>query len=79
MGSSGRELTAHEKKLKKAFWFISISRNAIIVLISALTAFWFECFGYSPFILSGTDLSELQFLFFFKAMKRNLLKVETLN
>ena len=43
----------YQKILKKAFWFISISRNAVIVLISSIAAFWFQSNGYSPFVLSG--------------------------
>ncbi|KAJ9585618.1 hypothetical protein L9F63_002588, partial [Diploptera punctata] len=53
VGSASKELTERQKKLKKAFWFISISRNAIVVLLSAYIAFLFESSGYSPFILSG--------------------------
>jgi sodium-independent sulfate anion transporter 11 len=47
------KLITHQKKIKKSLWFISISRNAIIVLISAILAFCFEMVGPSPFILSG--------------------------
>ncbi|XP_033610931.1 sodium-independent sulfate anion transporter isoform X3 [Cryptotermes secundus] len=46
-------LTTHQKKIKKCLWFISISRNTIIVLVSAVLAFLFETAGLSPFILSG--------------------------
>jgi hypothetical protein len=46
-------LTVHKQKIKKSLWFISISRNTIIVLISAVLAFCFEMVGPSPFILSG--------------------------
>jgi hypothetical protein len=46
-------LTTHQQKIKKSLWFISISRNTIIVLISAVLAFCFEMVGSSPFILSG--------------------------
>lgn len=52
IGRSG-DLSPRQKMLKKALWFISISRNAIVVLVSCLIAFLFEYNGYSPFILSG--------------------------
>jgi hypothetical protein len=45
--------TMYQKKIKKCLWFISISRNTIIVLLSAVLAFFFETAGLSPFILSG--------------------------
>ncbi|XP_021925205.1 sodium-independent sulfate anion transporter-like isoform X2 [Zootermopsis nevadensis] len=54
-----RNLSKHQQKIKKSLWFISISRNTIIVLISALLAFCFEMVGPSPFILSGTIESGL--------------------
>jgi hypothetical protein len=43
----------HQKRIKKSLWFFSISRNAIIVLISAVLAYYFEMAGPSPFVLSG--------------------------
>jgi hypothetical protein len=54
LGSPGdADITIIQKKIKKCLWFISISRNTIIVLVSAVTAFFFERGGVSPFILSG--------------------------
>jgi sodium-independent sulfate anion transporter 11 len=53
MGSGDRNLTIRQKRIKKSLWFLSISRNAIIVLISAVLAYYFETVGPSPFILSG--------------------------
>jgi len=53
MGSGDQNLTIHQKRIKKSLWFLSISRNAIIVVISAVLAYYFETAGPSPFILSG--------------------------
>lgn len=53
MGSGDQNLTVQQKRIKKSLWFFSISRNAIIVLISAVLAYYFETAGPSPFILSG--------------------------
>jgi hypothetical protein len=53
MGSGDQNLTIHQKRVKKSLWFFSISRNAIIVFISAVLAYYFETDGLSPFILSG--------------------------
>ncbi|XP_071872237.1 sodium-independent sulfate anion transporter [Bombus fervidus] len=39
--------------LKKFLWFLSICRNALVVLITSTIAFYFEKTGSSPFILSG--------------------------
>jgi len=40
--------------MKKCIWFMSISRNSFVVLLSSAVAFVFEDAGYSPFVLSGT-------------------------
>ena len=53
LGSGDQNLTIHQKRIKKSLWFLSISRNAIIVFISAVVAYYFETAGLSPFILSG--------------------------
>jgi len=53
LGSGDQNLTIHQKRIKKSLWFLSISRNAIIVFISAVVAYYFETAGPSPFILSG--------------------------
>jgi hypothetical protein len=53
VGSGDQNLTVREKRIKKSLWFFSISRNAIIVFISAVLAYYFETAGPSPFILSG--------------------------
>ncbi|XP_076670762.1 sodium-independent sulfate anion transporter [Andrena cerasifolii] len=39
--------------LKRIFWFLSICRNALLILITATIAFYLERTGGSPFILSG--------------------------
>ena len=39
--------------LKRILWFLSICRNALLILITATTAFYLERTGESPFILSG--------------------------
>lgn len=45
---------------KKTLWILSISRNAIIVVISASIAFYLErTYGDVPFKLSGTVRSGL--------------------
>ncbi|KAK5640923.1 hypothetical protein RI129_009470 [Pyrocoelia pectoralis] len=42
----------------KALWLLSISRNALIVLVSSVIAFYFEYkYGESPFSLSGNVVS----------------------
>jgi len=53
IGSGDQNLTIHQKRIKKSLWFFSISRNAIIVFISAVLAYYLETAGLSPFILSG--------------------------
>lgn len=53
VSSESKKVTNRDKRIKKTLWFISISRNAIIVLISGATAFWLEQYGSAPFILSG--------------------------
>ncbi|XP_068084543.1 sodium-independent sulfate anion transporter [Anabrus simplex] len=44
--------TPRHKMIKKGLWFISICRNALIVLISSVIAFKLDASG-QPFILSG--------------------------
>ncbi|KOC62897.1 Sodium-independent sulfate anion transporter [Habropoda laboriosa] len=39
--------------LKKFSWFLSISRNALVIVITSTIAFYLEKTGSSPFILSG--------------------------
>lgn len=39
--------------LKKVLWFLSICRNALVILFTSTIAFYFEKIGSSPFILSG--------------------------
>ena len=51
--TNGKHLTNRQKKIKKTLWFISISRNAVTVLLSGLIAYWFESYGMNPFVLSG--------------------------
>jgi len=53
IGSGDKNLTIQQKRIKKSLWFFSISRNAIIVFVSAVLAYSFETAGPSPFILSG--------------------------
>ncbi|XP_017878927.1 sodium-independent sulfate anion transporter-like [Ceratina calcarata] len=45
--------------LKKFFWFISICRNALVILIAATISYNLENAGSSPFILSGKVQSGL--------------------
>ncbi|PSN48409.1 hypothetical protein C0J52_12089 [Blattella germanica] len=52
--TNGKHLTNRQKKIKKTLWFISISRNAVTVLLSGLIAYWFESYGMNPFVLSAT-------------------------
>ncbi|XP_068631707.1 sodium-independent sulfate anion transporter-like [Battus philenor] len=47
-------LPSSQKGLKKTLWLLSTSRNAIIVLICSLTAFFFDRYSESPFKLTGT-------------------------
>lgn len=42
-----------KKILKKAIWFLSISRNAVCVLISCFVAYAYTTTGEPPFKLSG--------------------------
>jgi len=43
--------------IKKIFWYFSIGRNALVVLITATIAYQFEAkTGSVPFRLSGMDL-----------------------
>lgn len=50
-----KDVKPKNRALKKTFWLLSIGRNALIVLIGSLLAFYFECRnGESPFTLSGT-------------------------
>ncbi|XP_026470654.1 sodium-independent sulfate anion transporter-like [Ctenocephalides felis] len=49
-----KDLKVSSPVLKRTLWFISTGRNALIVLITALTAyFWERNSGKAPFILSG--------------------------
>ncbi|XP_017755079.1 PREDICTED: sodium-independent sulfate anion transporter-like [Eufriesea mexicana] len=45
--------------LKKFLWFLSICRNALVIVITSTIAFYFEKYGSSPFILSGKIQSGL--------------------
>ncbi|XP_026299753.1 sodium-independent sulfate anion transporter isoform X1 [Apis mellifera] len=45
--------------LKKVLWFLSICRNALVILFTSTIAFYFEKIGSSPFILSGKIQSGL--------------------
>lgn len=65
---NGSELTKRQKILKKTLWFFSISRNAIVVLISCQVAILFESYGESPFILSG-----MSSIFMSQAIRNNML------
>ncbi|CAK1596276.1 unnamed protein product [Parnassius mnemosyne] len=47
-------LLANRKGLKKALWLISTSRNAVIVLLCSLLAFFLDRHSESPFKLTGT-------------------------
>ncbi|CAG5050273.1 unnamed protein product [Parnassius apollo] len=47
-------LLANRKGLKKALWLLSTSRNAIIVLLCSLLAFFLDRHSESPFELTGT-------------------------
>ncbi|XP_043790253.1 sodium-independent sulfate anion transporter isoform X2 [Apis laboriosa] len=42
--------------LKKVLWFLSICRNALVILFTSTIAFYFEKIGSSPFILSGSGI-----------------------
>lgn len=50
---------ARNQFFKKAFWFLAISRNALIVLITTLITYHLHFAGHQPFILSGTVKSGL--------------------
>ncbi|GBP82785.1 Sodium-independent sulfate anion transporter [Eumeta japonica] len=52
-------LPPSQKALKKAFWLLSTSRNAIIVILCSLAAFLLEKGSGSPFKLTGTVRSGL--------------------
>ncbi|XP_015428676.1 PREDICTED: sodium-independent sulfate anion transporter-like [Dufourea novaeangliae] len=45
--------------MKKVLWFLSICRNALVILIASTIAFCLEKRGGSPFILSGKIVSGL--------------------
>ncbi|KAK7868450.1 hypothetical protein R5R35_011203 [Gryllus longicercus] len=45
--------TQKHRVIKKTLWFISIARNALIVLIASVIAYKFKSVGKTPFILSG--------------------------
>lgn len=40
-------------RIKKIFWFLSISKNALIVLITSLIAYFLSQSGAVPFKLTG--------------------------
>ncbi|XP_076277026.1 sodium-independent sulfate anion transporter isoform X1 [Lasioglossum baleicum] len=44
---------------KKMLWFLSICRNALVILLASTVAFCFEHRGGSPFLLSGKIVSGL--------------------
>lgn len=47
-------LPTKNKKIKKSLWFLSISRNALVVFFCALIAFLYEMkIGKTPFRLSS--------------------------
>nr|XP_003706252.1 PREDICTED: sodium-independent sulfate anion transporter-like isoform X1 [Megachile rotundata]XP_012147521.1 PREDICTED: sodium-independent sulfate anion transporter-like isoform X1 [Megachile rotundata] len=52
---SKNDTKAHNKKkiVKKILWFLSICRNALVILITAIISFYLEKSGPAPFILSG--------------------------
>lgn len=52
-------MTKNQRILKKTLWFISIARNAILVLICSVIAFKLHSNGSVPFILSGKIKSGL--------------------
>ncbi|KAK9301598.1 hypothetical protein QLX08_006043 [Tetragonisca angustula] len=58
---NGRSKKQNNRKvyLKKLLWFLSICRNALVILITATIAFYLEEAGSSPFILSGKIQSGL--------------------
>ncbi|CAD1473052.1 unnamed protein product [Heterotrigona itama] len=58
---NGQSKKQNNKKmyLKKLLWFLSICRNALVILITATIAFYLEKAGSSPFILSGKIQSGL--------------------
>nr|XP_033327467.1 sodium-independent sulfate anion transporter-like [Megalopta genalis] len=45
--------------VKKTLWFLSICRNALVILLASTIAFYYEHNGGSPFILSGKIVSGL--------------------
>ncbi|KPI92998.1 Sodium-independent sulfate anion transporter [Papilio xuthus] len=47
-------LPSSQKGIKKTLWLLSTSRNAIIVLVCSLMAFFFDRYSESPFKLTGT-------------------------
>ncbi|XP_013143583.1 PREDICTED: sodium-independent sulfate anion transporter [Papilio polytes] len=47
-------LPSNQKGIKKTLWLLSTSRNAIIVLLCSLMAFFFDRYSESPFKLTGT-------------------------
>ncbi|XP_024946996.1 sodium-independent sulfate anion transporter isoform X2 [Cephus cinctus] len=52
--SKGNKNGSDNNILKKALWFFSISRNAVIVLVTAVISYYIENDnGHVPFILSG--------------------------
>ncbi|XP_031846404.2 sodium-independent sulfate anion transporter isoform X2 [Nomia melanderi] len=55
-GKGGRSKAAI---LKKGLWFLSICRNALVILFASTIAFYLEQRGGSPFILSGKIVSGL--------------------
>lgn len=42
------------RTLHTTLWFIAAARNALIVIITSVIAFYYDSAGTSPFILTGT-------------------------
>uniref|UniRef100_A0A1Y1LT26 SLC26A/SulP transporter domain-containing protein n=1 Tax=Photinus pyralis TaxID=7054 RepID=A0A1Y1LT26_PHOPY len=56
--SKFKDIKLKSPSATKALWLLSISRNALVVLVSSIIAFYFEHkYGESPFSLSGTVVS----------------------
>ncbi|KAL0279267.1 UNVERIFIED_CONTAM: hypothetical protein PYX00_000868 [Menopon gallinae] len=47
------KMTEKKMKIKKCLWFVSISRNAIVVLVCGCIAYYFHENESTPFLLSG--------------------------
>lgn len=48
-----KERTKAQKAVNQFLWFISTSRNILVVVVCAVMAYLFEVHGSQPFILTG--------------------------